>query len=134
MEPHGTDEPDTDGTEPDVDEEILSELFTLLDDGTPDGLIRACDMFLVGVPSSLVDLRSALATQRLADAGRVAHTLRGTAGAFGALRLGRLATRLEQACGRADTAGAVAVVEEMQAEFTAFQAILASRLAAPMAG
>ena len=90
--------------EPDVDEEILSELFVLLDDGTPDGLIKACDMFLVGVPTALADVRRALSESRVADAGRMAHTLRGTAGAFGATRLGRLAASLEDVCGRTDGA------------------------------
>jgi len=123
----------------DVDEEILDELFVLLDDGTPDGLIQACDLFLVGVPTALADIRSALAGglspgESLDDAGRIAHTLRGTAGAFGAARLGRLAARLEEACRRSDALGssasAGALVDGMEAEFVAFRAILTARLAA----
>ena len=109
---------------PDVDEEILSELFVLLDDGTPDGLITACDMFLVGVPTALADVRRALSESRVADAGKMAHTLRGTAGAFGATRLGRLAASLEDVCGRTDGASADALVDGMEAEFLAFRTIL----------
>jgi len=132
-EPH-PDENEPDVPEPDVDEEILSELFVLLDDGTPDGLIKACDMFLVGVPTALADVRRALSESRVADAGKMAHTLRGTAGAFGATRLGRLAASLEDVCGRADGASAVALVDGMEAEFLAFRTILTSRLGAPTAG
>ncbi|MEA2827027.1 MAG: Hpt domain [Actinomycetota bacterium] len=137
MEPHEIEHEEGN----DVDEEILAELFVLLDDGTPDGLIQACDMFLVGVPTALADLRSALAEARLDNArfdpvGKIAHTLRGTAGAFGAARLGRLATRLEDACGRADGATADAeragaLVDQMEGEFVAFRAVLTSRLASP---
>jgi len=113
-----------------VDEEILSELFDMLDDGTSDGLVRACDMFLVGVPSSLTEIEAALAEQRFDHAGRVAHTLRGTAGAFGAVRLGRLAGRLEDRCRQADGESPEAIAAAMQAEFLVFRDILASRLAA----
>ncbi len=119
---------------PDIDEEILSELFVLLDDGTPDGLITACDLFLVGVPTALADVRRALSESRFADAGKMAHTLRGTAGAFGANRLGRLAASLEDVCGRTDGASAKALVDGMEAEFLAFRTILTARLAAPTAG
>ena len=132
-EPH-PDENEPDVAEPDVDEEILSELFVLLDDGTPDGLITACDLFLVGVPTALADVRRALSESRVADAGRMAHTLRGTAGAFGATRLGRLAASLEDVCGRTDGAAADALVDGMEAEFLAFRTILTSRLAAPTPG
>ena len=125
---------DSDVLDPDVDEEILSELFVLLDDGTPDGLITACDMFLVGVPTALADVRRALSESRVADAGKMAHTLRGTAGAFGATRLGRLAAGLEDVCRRADGATAGALVDGMEAEFLAFRTILTSRLAAPTPG
>ncbi len=122
----------------DVDDELLSELFVLLDDGTPDGLIQACDLFLVGVPTALADVRSALAERRLAEVRRVAHTLRGTAGAFGAIRLGRLATRLEERCGpdatSADVAAAGIVIDQMEADFVAFRAILMARLVAPTPG
>jgi HPt (histidine-containing phosphotransfer) domain-containing protein len=132
-EPH-PDENEPDVPEPDVDEEILSELFVLLDDGTPDGLIKACDMFLVGVPTALAGVRRALSEARVADVGKMAHTLRGTAGAFGATRLGRLAASLEDVCGRTDGASADALVDGMEAEFLAFRTILTSRLAAPTAG
>lgn len=112
-----------------VDEEILLELFTMLDDGSPDGLISACNMFLVGVPDSLAELEGALASGRLDEAGRTAHRLRGTAGAFGARRLSALAERLERLCGQGDATSTGRIVETMRDEFVLFRAILASRLA-----
>ena len=128
------DAPEPDVDEPDVDEEILSELFVLLDDGTPDGLVKACDMFLVGVPTALADVRCALSESRVADVGKMAHTLRGTAGAFGATRLGRLAAGLEDVCRRTGGVVTDAMVDGMESEFLAFRTILTSRLAAPTAG
>jgi len=114
-----------------VDEEVLSELFSLLDDGTTDGLSGVCDLFLVGAPTSLAEMENALAGERLDEVRRLAHTLRGTAGAFGALRLGLLAGQLEDVCRGSDAGPAAgALVEEMQAEYEIFRAILTSRLAA----
>lgn len=124
---HDTPSPPTDVAS--VDEEILSELFELLDDGRSDGLVRACDLFLVGVPNHLAQAEGALADGRLADAARVAHSLRGTSGAFGARRLSHLADHLEQACNRAQPSAARALVDAMQAELAAFRPVLTARLA-----
>lgn len=118
-----------------VDEEVLTELFSLLDDGTTDGLIGICDLFLLGAPTSLAEIKVALAGERMDEVGRLAHTLRGTAGAFGALQLGLLAGQLEDVCRRSGAAPAAgAIVDEMQAEYEIFRAILTSRLAAFPAG
>jgi len=126
---------DTNGTDQDdVDEEILSELFVLLAGADANGLIHACDMFLTNVPSHLANARSALAESRLDDAGHVAHSLRGTAGAFGARRLSRLAGALELRCRQGETASAKRVVEEMHAEYMSFRTVLTSRLASLGAG
>jgi HPt (histidine-containing phosphotransfer) domain-containing protein len=113
-----------------VDEEVLSELFSLLDDGTTDGLIGVCDLFLLGAPTTLAEIEDALAGQRPDDVRRLAHTLRGTAGAFGALRLSQLAGQLEAVGQGPDLTPAGALVAEMRAEYETFRAILMSRLAA----
>lgn len=126
---------DTEGAHEDnVDDELLSELFTVLGDASPDGLIRACDLFLTGVPARLADAEDAVAEARLDDAGRLAHSLRGSAGAFGARHLGRLAEQLEMVCGQADPKSAGPLVEEMKVEFAAFRTILTSRLASISSG
>ncbi len=139
MEPNHTSLPDTvDDGGVAVDEEILGELFELFDDGTPDGLIGACDLFLLGVPVDLAEVKSALATGPFGDAGQMAHKLRGTAGAFGAARLGRMAGRLEEMCRHpelaADPGSPAALVREMEVEFRSFRAILTARLASSTSG
>ena len=112
-----------------VDEEILSEVLTLLGDGNADRLIHACDLFLTGVPARLADAEAALAEGRPGDVARVAHSLRGTAGTFGARRLSQLADHLEQACRRPGTESAGPLIEEMRDELAIFGTILTTRLA-----
>ncbi|HEX2043948.1 MAG TPA: Hpt domain-containing protein [Acidimicrobiales bacterium] len=97
-------------------------------DGGSEGLVEACDLFLDGVPSRVAGIRDTLAERRFEDAGRGAHTLRGSAGAFGARRLSALTVTLERLCLEGDTAGATAVLDEMETEFRIFRAVLVARL------
>ena len=111
-----------------IDEEILAELFEVLGDGDAEGLIAACNMFLDGVPARFADAESAIAEGRYDEAARVAHSLKGTSGAFGATRLSGLANDLEQAC-KSSNAGAVkTVLEQSRAEYEAFSLVLGARL------
>ena len=134
MDQHGYGPVDDDHTAaPDdgaVDEEILAELFMVMDDGPPDDLIKICDLFLTGVPARISDIRAALDEDRIEDAGKAAHSLKGTGGAFGARRLGEVAGRLEQACVGASGDSGDVLLEELQREFLVFRSILEIRLAA----
>ena len=112
-----------------VDEEILAELFMVMDDGAPEGLTTICDLFLTGVPARLADIEAALADGRMDDAAKAAHSLKGTGGAFGARRVGEVAGRLEQVCRATDRASASGLLEELREEFLVFRIILATRLA-----
>ena len=111
-----------------VDEAILDELFLIMGDAGSDGLVKDCDLFLTGVPSRLTDLQAAVADARFQDAAQGAHSLRGSAGAFGARRLSVLTLTLERLCRERDVAGATALVDEMEAEFRIFRGILVARL------
>jgi pentatricopeptide repeat protein len=95
-----------------------------------EGLVMAYDLFLTGVPSRFAQMEAALAESRFEDAARAAHTLRGSAGSFGARRLSALTTLVEGRCRRGDMAGAVRLLHEMREEFAAFRGLLADRLAA----
>lgn len=133
MEAHAVDVIADDRTlDPDdrVDEEILAELLVVLGDAAPNGLVEAYDLFMAAGPERLLAIDSALASGRLEDAARAAHSLRGSAGAFGARRLSTLATHVEHLCAGNDAGSAAALVAEMQAEFVAFGAILGARLTA----
>ena len=112
-----------------VDEEILGEVLMLLEDEASEGIMKACDLFRSGVPTRLVEVDAALADGQFDDAARASHSLRGSAGAFGARRLRTLGERLEQFCRESDGSSALRVAEEMRAEFLLFRAILDDRLA-----
>lgn len=112
-----------------VDEEILAELFIVMDDGPLDGLVTICDLFLTGVPARLSDIEAALREGRLDDAAKAAHSLRGTGGAFGARRLGDVAARLDRACREMDHASTQGLLEDLHLEFLVFRKILEARLA-----
>lgn len=112
-----------------VDEELLADILMLLDDEEPGGLRMACDLFRAGVPERFLEIDAALAEGRFDDAARTVHSLRGSAGAFGARRLSIQAERLEELCLQSDGDSAVPLVEEMRAEFLVFRAILDARLA-----
>ena len=111
-----------------VDEEMLADVLMLMEDEAADGILRACDLFRSSVPERLDDIDAALAGARFVDAGRASHSLRGSAGAFGAKRLSALGLRLEELCRESDAAGANAVLGDMREEFLVFRDILDARL------
>ena len=123
-----TGSPPPSGAEDRIDEEILGELFEVMGEGGADGLRKACDLFLTGVPARLAELEAAVAERRFEDAAQGAHSLRGSAGAFGARRLSTMTLTLEQLCREQDVPRAAALLEEMGAEFRIFRAILVARL------
>ena len=112
-----------------VDEELLGEVLMMAEDEAGEGILKACDIFRSSVPERLDDIGSALADGRLDDAVRTSHSLRGSAGAFGAKRLSMLGMRLEEACREFDAEGAEALLAEMRGEFMVFRDIFDARLA-----
>lgn len=111
-----------------VDEEMLADVLMLMEDEAADGILRACDLFRASVPDRLDEIGTALAEGRFVDAGRASHSLRGSAGAFGARRLSALGLQLEELCRESDGAGATEVLDEMRTEFLVFRDILDARL------
>jgi len=105
----------------------------VMDDGSLDGLITICDLFLTGVPERLSDIGTALTEGRIEDAAIASHSLKGTGGAFGARRLGEVAGRLELSCREKDVHSASRLLERAKAEFVVFRNILEVRLAGPLA-
>jgi HPt (histidine-containing phosphotransfer) domain-containing protein len=111
-----------------VDEEMLADVLMLMEDEAADGILRACDLFRASVPDRLDDIGAALAEGRFVDAGRASHSLRGSAGAFGAKRLSALGLQLEDLCRESDAGASIAVLGEMRTEFLVFRDILDARL------
>jgi HPt (histidine-containing phosphotransfer) domain-containing protein len=114
-----------------VDEEMLADVLTLMEDEAADGILRACDLFRASVPERLDDIDAAIRDGRFEDAARASHSLRGSAGAFGAKRLSALGLQIEELVREsdADADAAAVVLEEMRREFAIFRDILDARLA-----
>ena len=112
-----------------VDEEILSELFMVFEDGMADGLVSACDTFRTSVPARLAEIDTALFEGRFGEASQAAHSLRGSTGTFGARRLSALATCLEDECGKGDRTAGFSLLDDMRTEFAIFRDILDARVA-----
>jgi HPt (histidine-containing phosphotransfer) domain-containing protein len=114
-----------------VDEEMLADVLTLMEDEAADGILRACDLFRASVPERLDDIDAAIRDGRFEDAARASHSLRGSAGAFGAKRLSALGLQIEELVREsdADADAAAVVLEEMRTEFAIFRDILDARLA-----
>ena len=115
-----------------VDEELLAELD--LGAGGPSGGGAALVGLFVDETARRIDgLRRAVDEGDLHEAARLAHSLRGSSGAFGARRVSALGAELETACtgGHADRAALLALVATLEVEFDAFRAILSSRLNRP---
>ncbi|GEM_PF-3068312 len=73
--------------EPDTLAELIAEGGNLLED--------LVDMFQAELPRGLAELERAFDTGDCAGVARVAHTLKGTAGTFGAKRMHALAERID---------------------------------------
>ena len=112
-----------------VDEELLAQMLMMVEAEAGGGILKACNLFRSSVPERLDDIGSALADDRLDEAAHMSHSLRGSAGAFGAKLLSELGMRLEKACREADAAGAEDLLAEMRAEFLVFRDIFDARLA-----
>ena len=112
-----------------VDEDLLTEVLMMAADEGGEGILKACDLFRSSAPERLDDIGSALADGRLDDAAQTSHSLRGSAGAFGAKRLSMLGMRLEEACREFDAAGAERLLAAMRVEFLVFRDIFDARLA-----
>lgn len=111
-----------------VDEEMFDEIFSVLGGESLEGLLRACELFRKSVPARLAEIDTALAERRYETVVTAAHSLRGTAGAFGARRLSDLASRLEHLSHEGDRDEAGPLVEDMRGEFLLFRNILDARL------
>jgi two-component system, sensor histidine kinase and response regulator len=80
------------------------------------------DVFLVSTAERISQIRGLVDHDDLEEIGREAHTLLGTAGNFGALRLSKLAVELSAACDAGDPALARRVAGELSDAFNATSA------------
>ena len=124
----GGPEPDADGP---VDEELLAEL----DLGSGNGAgARLLELFVTETAKRVTRLRRAAADGDLAEIARTAHSIRGSAGAFGARRLSRAAAQFEEAGEGTNAADVTTLASDVEAEFAVFRDILSARFPRESAG
>lgn len=111
-----------------IDEEVLAELFDVLGDAGPGAVADACDVFLADVSTGMEEIGASLAGRRMDQTARLAHRLRGGAGAFGACRVHQLAGALERACTEGDEESAEQRFDELRSEVVVIGEMLRSRL------
>jgi CheY-like chemotaxis protein/HPt (histidine-containing phosphotransfer) domain-containing protein len=102
-----------------LDEETLADL------GPDAGPLL--DLFLAETSKRITRLRRALLAADLDDAGRAAHSIKGSAGIFGARRLSGFAAEIEAGCrSGGGMEHLVAVAATMEPELRAFRAELST--------
>jgi HPt (histidine-containing phosphotransfer) domain-containing protein len=90
-----------------------------------DLLAELIDIFMAETPRQMAQLERALATGDSSTATRVAHTLKGTAGVFGAFVMEALAAHMEHAARRGSIAKTAAICPQLRAEIDRVTAALA---------
>ncbi|HVJ53978.1 MAG TPA: response regulator, partial [Aliidongia sp.] len=81
----------------------------------PDRMADLLPTYLIGAMQAAADLAAGIAADDLAGLQRIAHSITGTSGNFGARRVQMLAERLDQACRDRDMAEASRLVPAVQA-------------------
>lgn len=107
-----------------VDEEMLAEILDLMTGGDAPPLV---ELFLQETRTRIDGLRDALGAADMAEAGRLAHSLKGATASFGARHLSNLGSEAELAAARGDMGTITRLVPVIETEFVAFCDILLAR-------
>ncbi|HJU28948.1 MAG TPA: Hpt domain-containing protein [Candidatus Binataceae bacterium] len=103
----------------------LATIAALDDEDGGDLLADLIDTFSVEAPRQVEQLQRAIAEHETVVAARLAHTIKGSAGIFGAFRLEEMAAQAEQAARRHSLAQAAAVYRRLRDEIDRVIAALA---------
>ena len=113
-----------DSEEGPLDRSVLAGLRELQQEGEPDILEELIDLFLTDVLPQLVTLREAVEAGDAHSVERIAHTLKGSCGNMGAVRMEALCTELEDAVRSKDIAAAAVRISRLQEKFGHVRAVL----------
>ena len=93
---------------------MLAGLRELQEEGEPDILNELIELFLTGVPPQLIALKVAGDAHSVE---RIAHTLKGSCGNMGAVRMETLCTEFEEIGRSEDLRAAPARISRLEEEF-----------------
>ena len=100
-----------------VDLSVLLGLRELQEEGEPNVLNGLIELFLTDVPPQLVALKEAVEAGDAHTVERIAHTLKGSCGNMGAVRMEALCTELEEMGRSEDLAAAPVRISRLEEEF-----------------
>jgi HPt (histidine-containing phosphotransfer) domain-containing protein len=111
---------------------VLAGLRELQEEGEPDILAELGELFLEDVPPQLEALREATEGGDASSVERVAHTLKGSCGNMGALKMAAICAELEDIGHSGELERAPAFVERLEAEFARVRRALETEIARSM--
>jgi PAS domain S-box-containing protein len=109
-----------------LDETVISGLRELQDEGGPDIIAELSGMFLQDAGLRLGEMREALEAADPAALRRAAHTLKGSSGSLGAMRMSELCAELQEMGDSGGLSGTQMKLEELQQAFEAVRPELES--------
>jgi HPt (histidine-containing phosphotransfer) domain-containing protein len=107
---------------------VLEGLRELQGEGEPDVLKELIELYLEDVPSQLKALREAEERDDAKSVECIAHTLKGSCGNLGAVRMAPICAELEEIGGSGDLATAPALISRLEEEFGRVCAVLEKEL------
>ena len=107
---------------------MLEGLRDLQEEGEPDILKELIELFLEDVPSQLEALREAEEREDAKSVERTAHTLKGSSGNLGAVRMAAVCAELEGIGRSGDLAPAPALISGLEEEFGCVRAVFEEEL------
>lgn len=111
------------GGEAVIDKELIMKF--LEDLGGDESLIQEMvTIFLEVSPKQLIAAHQALRNEDSKELGRIAHTLKGSSSYYGARRLAKPCTELEENCERGNLIGADSLIAQLEEEFAAVREAL----------
>jgi two-component system, sensor histidine kinase and response regulator len=106
-----------DSEENPLDRSVFAGLRELQDEGEPDILNELIELFLTDVPPQLAALREAVEAGDAHSVERIAHTLKGSCGNMGAVRMEAICAELEEIGRSEDLATAPVRISKLEEEF-----------------
>ena len=112
-----------------LDQSVLDELLSFADDGDPELLLDLINMFLDDGPSKVQAVQEGIAAGDFDKAERAAHSLKGSSGNLGAVRVQDVAESLQVAGRSRDQASVDGLVDSLVSSLDAAEAELRRILA-----
>jgi signal transduction histidine kinase/CheY-like chemotaxis protein len=113
-----------------INAKAIASIRELGEPGEPDPLLELIDLFLADTPVALQSLRKACGDRDAALLKRVAHTIKGSCGNFGAQRMADLCQQVESAAKEEDFESAAELLPKVETEYALVKSALVAERSA----